>query len=139
MPILSAREVEQLIGIWKELMVEETPIVVEGRKDVRALRALGIRGPLAQLGRSVGECVERLKAMGAREAIVLTDFNSRGFELATLLASELRKAGLKPNLVYRERLSGLLKGKVKDIEGLQSFISRSLPEVLSSLEREARR
>lgn len=100
---------------------KETPIVVEGEKDVAALRRLGVTGKILTVhaGRPLVDVCDRI-ATAYDEIIVLTDWDKRGGRLSR---------AIEKNLAGRTRclteFRGLLaqNSMVKDIEGLPSYLN----------------
>ena len=117
-------ELSNVIARLSEDVGRGVPIVVEGRSDVEALRALGVNGCFViarQNGRTVADMVLEL-ANKADEVIILTDFDAAGQEQAMSWARELESLGLRANLSYWRYLKGLVGSFAKDIEGLPSLI-----------------
>ena len=75
---------EKILQILNELAAESekgTPIIVEGKKDVEALRGLGVKGTVLSVktgGKSFLDVVYEIEKMGASEVILLLDFDRRG-------------------------------------------------------------
>ncbi len=101
------------------------PVVVEGDRDVRALRSLGLRGEVVSLNRGapVFATCEALAARH-RDAIVLTDWDHRGGRLARLLREGLAANGVRVNMDLRARLTILCRKDIKDVESLPGFLER---------------
>lgn len=103
---------------------EGAVIVVEGLKDVNALRSLGMKGEIfcvktrrTPLYDVFHELLEK-----KTELIILTDFDRRGTQLAGKMTHYLEHHGKAPNLTFWLKLKGLLSGDVKDVEGLAAYI-----------------
>jgi len=106
-------------------MAEEgVPIIVEGIKDVKALKSLGVEGDIQKIsgGNSLLNFVERLT--GKRQIIVLTDFDRAGGELAKFIIKHAKTLGIEPVTEFRDKLKLLVRKNVKDIEGLAKFLQR---------------
>jgi dTMP kinase len=116
-------DVECLLLELKE-RPEGTVILVEGRKDRLALACLGIGGDIVQVqdARGIFGVAEELARQG-KEAIILTDWDRKGGQLAELLRNALRANGVRYDDRIRARLSMLSKKEIKDIESLPSFIT----------------
>ena len=117
-------ELDAVLNRLSEDVARGTPVVVEGKSDVEALRSLGIEGcfVLAKAhGKSLADLALEL-ASTSREVIILTDFDEAGRELAHRWMIELEGLGLKANLTYWRCLRGLVSSFTKDIEGLPSLI-----------------
>ena len=101
------------------------PIIVEGLKDRMALRSLNVNGHVIILndGDSVfGTCEKLSREWGA--AIILTDWDHKGGQLARQLMDALRACGTSYDTEYRATISMLVKKDVKDVEGLPPLIRR---------------
>ena len=123
------KEKEEKIQNLLERLVEEsaegTPIVVEGRKDIETLRALGVQGRIVSAktgGKSRLDVISEMEKTGAHEVILLLDFDRRGKEWSKILKEHLERAKIRPNLKFWNELQGLVSREVKDIEGLTSYI-----------------
>ncbi len=123
------KEKEEKIQNLLERLVEEsaegTPIVVEGRKDIETLRALGVQGRIVSAktgGKSRLDVISEVEKTGAHEVILLLDFDRRGKEWSKILKEHLERAKIRPNLKFWNELQGLVSREVKDIEGLTSYI-----------------
>jgi 5S rRNA maturation endonuclease (ribonuclease M5) len=119
---------EKLLQIIAEIADQSAkgiPIVVEGSKDERALRELCILGAVFKVktgGKNFTEAAAEIEASGAREAILLLDFDRRGREATTNLKGSLERAEIKPNLVFWRALEALAGREVACIEGLASYL-----------------
>jgi 5S rRNA maturation endonuclease (ribonuclease M5) len=118
---------EMILEVVEELehRSEDTPIVVEGLKDVHALRRMGVKKNIISLGKglSVFAFCERLSRKSG-SAIVLTDSDRKGGKLARMLKEALEANNVKADTDLRARLALLSKKEVKDIEGLPTYIRR---------------
>ena len=116
-------QTEQLLQELRRQSDAGVPIVVEGRRDEAALRKLGINGEIYCLkarGESRHDFLERLN--GAREAILLTDFDREGKELETWLYHELSQRGIGSDLKFWRRIRSLAHTDVHAVEELPSFV-----------------
>ena len=108
-----------------EDLSESTPIIVEGTRDVAALRKLGITKNVHPLnkGKSIfSYCEDLSKRSGS--AVILTDWDRRGGQLARMLRDGLKANGVKVNDRIRAKIVILSMKEVKDIESLPTFINR---------------
>jgi len=119
---------EKILQVLERLARESlkgTPIIVEGKKDVESLRALGIEGKIITSktgGRSRLELVSQIENKSVREVILLFDFDRAGREETAHMKQQLEKSRIKANSLFRAELLGLVGREVKDIEGLDSYI-----------------
>ncbi len=104
---------------------KEIPIIVEGKKDVETLRALAIEGRIIEAktgGKSMLDVISEVEECGAREVILLLDFDRRGREWTKSLKQYLEKMQIKPNVFFWKKLRGIVGREVKDVEGLASYM-----------------
>lgn len=122
-PQETLEEVEELLRQLRE-RPEGTVILVEGRKDRQALAVLDIEGEIVQVqdARGIFGVAEELARKG-QEAIVLTDWDRKGGQLAELLRHALKANGVRYDDTIRARMSALGKKEIKDIESLPAFLS----------------
>lgn len=126
----SFAERNEKLTFWIQRLIEESEngaiIVVEGSNDERALRRIGIRGPIVKANARRAVLADRLSSLlhEAKEAIVLTDFDRSGRELAGRIARLLMKNGATPNMKYWVKINGLISNEVKDIEGLATVLEK---------------
>ncbi|MBX5321608.1 MAG: toprim domain-containing protein [Candidatus Bathyarchaeota archaeon] len=119
---------EQILKILEQLAEENIngkPILVEGRKDIKALRNLGIKGKIISVktgGKNLLNTISEIEASNLTEVILMLDFDRRGRELTTNLKRHIEKTGINANLHFWLRLSGLAGKEVKDVEGLATYI-----------------
>ena len=100
-------------------------IIVEGKKDVNSLNALGFKKVYAIHQNSVPireRILELSKIIDKKEKIcILTDFDKKGKTLYMLIKQEMQALGMRLD----SSLRGLIiKAQVSHIEGLSSFIEK---------------
>ena len=121
-----AERFEELEEVLAELeyLSENTPIVVEGSKDVAALKRLGVTKNVHHLnqGESVFNFCERL-SRHSRRLIILTDWDRKGGMLARMLKEACRANEVVADVTIRTKLVILSKKEVKDIESMPTFIT----------------
>jgi 5S rRNA maturation endonuclease (ribonuclease M5) len=103
----------------------DVPIVVEGARDIAALKRLGVAKNVLALntGKSVFAFCEDLSRRSSK-AIILTDWDRRGGQLARRLKEGFESNDVKVNDRIRTQIVVLSKKEVKDIESLPTFIER---------------
>ena len=102
-----------------------TPILVEGKKDLETLRALGVRGTILTAktgGKSFLDVLSEIEQIGAAEVVLLLDFDRRGKEGTKLLKKHLERTMNKPNINFWHDLSALLGKEIQCIEGLTTYL-----------------
>ncbi|NWF87546.1 toprim domain-containing protein [Candidatus Bathyarchaeota archaeon] len=115
----------QILDCLAEESAAGIPIIVEGKKDAEALRALGVKGRIISAktgGKASLDVVSEVEKTEAKEVILLLDFDRRGRELTRNLEQYLEKTGTKPNIQLWRALSSILGTEVKDVEGLVSYM-----------------
>ncbi|ADP77264.1 TOPRIM domain protein [Methanothermus fervidus DSM 2088] len=102
------------------------PILIEGKKDEEALQRLGINGNFIKISGSPLKLIEiaYLVAETASEAIILTDFDEKGEELANKLRKNIESLGCRVNTKIRYKLKAMTKRYIKDIENLPKYLDR---------------
>jgi 5S rRNA maturation endonuclease (ribonuclease M5) len=138
---------ELWVRLQTDCQVPGTVVVVEGERDRRALRRLGLRGPiiLVHRGRTISETAQHLAA-SARHVIILTDWDTEGGHLAQRLKEFLGVGRFGADLEHRRRLARVLRGELAHVEGLYGWAhrtaekgNRSLGQLLEAAERDAER
>ena len=109
----------ELVRWLNRLAAEQPLIIVEGKKDVAALNALGLKN-IIHLGKPLFEVVEDV-AQIAKKVVILTDMDSKGKELYQVLSRDLQKNGVVVDNGFRHFL--LKQTPLRHIEGLATFVS----------------
>lgn len=118
-------ELLDLIEELKELSKEGWVIVVEGTKDARSLRDLGIEGEIVIFSGFLNTA-EKIKD---RKVILLTDYDHEGFDIDKGLLKALSSYGNFPNVEFKRRLFCRIKKEVTKVEELSNFIWRERNEL----------
>jgi len=132
--------------LWLRLLGDSATagavVVVEGERDRRSLRRLGLTGTvvLVHRGRTISETAQSLTTTVGR-VIILTDWDTEGGHLAQRLREFLGAGRSGPDLEYRRRLARILRGELVHVEGLYGWArrtaekaGRSFPNLLEALE-----
>lgn len=121
----SEEQFEELMMTIEELVERslESAIVVEGERDVRSLRRLGVAGKVLHFNRglSVFAFVEGL-SREHRSLILMTDWDSKGGRLCRQLREACEANGIRPLLDFRARLARLCRKDIKDVESVSSYV-----------------
>ncbi len=112
-------EIEEIVRQLKA-MNESVPIVVEGEKDVDALRSLGMKGEILTLhsGKGIVDFCDMI-ASEYVEIIILTDWDKKGGRLSSAIEQNL-EGRTKCILDFRAMLARSMS--VRDIESIPSYI-----------------
>ena len=97
-------------------------VLVEGKRDVLALRGLGYAGPLYSISILTASQAARQRLRdGVLQMVILTDLDTEGRRLASRYVRFLDNEGIKPSLDQRRRLASASKGIILHIENLARF------------------
>lgn len=113
--------VEFLLAFIKELndlSYDGALILVEGKRDSKALSELGYKGPLVTKAMLISQ---RRFLEKANLIIILTDLDSEGRQLAARYVKFFAQRGIATSLSHRKRLSFASKGRFLHIENLIRF------------------
>ena len=119
----------EFVRVWGELREEakedRAVVLVEGEKDRRALRRLGLEAHIALVheGRSLSAIAHTI-GEGNRRAIVLTDWDRKGGQLAEKLSTLLEAGDFQVNRQLRQRLARVLRGELVHVEGMFRWATR---------------
>jgi 5S rRNA maturation endonuclease (ribonuclease M5) len=100
------------------------PVVVEGKKDLQALRKLGLSGDIIPLhsGKGLYEFSEELAERFAK-VVLLLDWDAKGETLFTSLTDNLN-GHWEEYAAFRELLRMLCQKDIKDIESIPTLLLR---------------
>lgn len=115
----------QILNALAEEAAKGTPIIVEGKKDVEALRTLSVEGTVITVktgGKSFLNIVTEIEQKGASEVVLFLDFDRRGKEGTKRLKQHLERAKIKPNVTFWHALSALLGKEIQCVESLTRYL-----------------
>jgi 2,5-diamino-6-(ribosylamino)-4(3H)-pyrimidinone 5'-phosphate reductase len=118
-------KIQHIIAKLAEESAEGKPIVVEGKKDAQTLKELGINGRIVTIktgGKSFLQATEEIEQLGAREVILLLDFDRRGKEGTMRLKHNLERVKVKVNTRYWKELHAFVGREIQCIESLTSYL-----------------
>ena len=116
----------QVLKALTEASAKGTPIIVEGKKDVKALRALGVTGTVLTVktgGKSFLDAVSEIEKTHVPEVILFLDFDRRGKEGTKRLKQSLERAKIKPNTKLWHKLAALTGKEIQCIESLTAYLN----------------
>lgn len=118
-----AKRLREVLEVLCEIN-KSYPVVVEGKKDLQALRKLGLSGEILLLhcGKGLHEFSEELAENFSR-VIVLLDWDAKGEALFTALTSNLN-GQWEEYASFRELLRLLCQKDIRDIEGIPVLLLR---------------
>lgn len=118
----SARDNEELMKILKRYNNEKREIIVEGKKDARCLKELGLKKVNALNGRPLYKVVDEI-CERCKKAVILTDLDREGRKLYGVLQHHLKKNGVRVDNRLRDFL--FKKTKLRQIEGLATYMEKT--------------
>ncbi|MEM4703868.1 MAG: toprim domain-containing protein [Candidatus Bathyarchaeia archaeon] len=129
---------ERLCFLFSALAEESakgTPIIVEGKRDADALRALNIEGPIISAktgGRSLLSLVSEIEQLQTSEVILLLDFDRRGKEFTRRLKQHLEASKTTVNLAFWLELFKLVGKETKNVENLAKYMETLKSKICNS-------
>jgi 5S rRNA maturation endonuclease (ribonuclease M5) len=117
---MSFNSLSKIIEELKIQAEEGIPVLVEGKKDEKALGELGIQGNFIKVSGSGLKLFEiaEIAAELSPSVIILTDFDRKGNELARRLSEDIQRLGSHPNILFRRKILEMTNRFIKDIESL---------------------
>lgn len=109
----------------KELSRAGWVVVVEGLKDAKSLREIGVEGEIVIFS-GFSSTAERLNG---KKVIILTDYDSKGFDIEKGLLRALSSYGNQPNVELKKKIFRCIKKDVTKVEELNDFIRRERNEL----------
>jgi len=119
-------KIDQIIAALIDESAKGVPIIVEGKKDKEALCSLGVEGLVLTAktgGKAFLDVVLEIERVGAREVILLLDFDRRGREGTKRLKQDFERIRVKPNLVFWRELAGLVSRDIQCVESLNAYLA----------------
>ena len=104
--------------------IGEAVVIVEGKKDRKALEPFGVKKILEISGKSLEDIIDKLK--DEKSVIIMTDFDEEGEKKLSQLITFLTKYGIKADTSLRKKFKSLFK--IQKFEELSSItkITKSL-------------
>lgn len=115
---------EELISALLDASSQGAAVIVEGRRDLLALRALGLPGPVIMASRRPALHLADEAARNYPHIILLTDWDKKGDEMCKTIERHLRSAGSRPDGDIRSRIKKLVKKEIKDVESLSHYAEK---------------
>ena len=112
----------ELVKELNDLSAEGAAVLVEGKRDEAALRALGYAGPIFTVAILTSSLAARQKLRReVSKMMILTDLDTEGRRLASRYVKFLSHEGVAASLAQRKRLSEASRGTFLHIENLARF------------------
>ncbi|MEN2975471.1 MAG: hypothetical protein ABDH32_07880 [Candidatus Caldarchaeales archaeon] len=122
----SIGEYEELLE-WVRELVEESaggsPIIVEGRRDLEALRALGIIGEII-IYKSPRQLIEKIRSVKTNHIVLLLDIDEEGYKKTIYVKKFLEGRVRNIDLTYWNRLKRFKRLGITTIQSLPHTLKR---------------
>ncbi len=115
----------KILASLSEESLNGTPIIVEGKKDVIALRMLGVKGIIITVktkGKSFLDVISEIQKIKVSEIILFLDFDKRGKEATKCLQKNLEHLKIRYNLTFWRELYNLTRKELQYIESLPIYL-----------------
>ena len=114
-------EAEKILEWLEDINNTGKVILVEGKKDVNALKRLGVEN-VKMLNGPVFSFVERISKKN-KEVIILTDLDKEGRKLYSMMKKGFERNGVKIEDSFRLFL--FKETKLRQIEGIDTYIENT--------------
>ena len=122
-----AERLQRLEKLMEELQQENltVPVLVEGKRDVEALRNIGLEGEILMVheGHTIIEMCEAL-ASRHKEVILMLDWDRKGRQLTERIRRILMTEDIKVNEEFMGRIFFLVCKETKEVEALDGLMVR---------------
>nr|MDO8114384.1 toprim domain-containing protein [Candidatus Sigynarchaeota archaeon] len=112
---------EDLTDLFKNLALEASPILVEGKRDKEALVRAGIDGSRIFMhhGKSRIEVEESIG--NASEVIMMLDYDAEGLKMLDELKAIFESSKIRVNTRYWSKIREIFNGHIDCIENLRGY------------------
>jgi len=129
------RKLELLTKMLQRLCLKGdrgVPLIVEGKKDLSALRKLGINGKIICVKNTGKILVDLLDEIQSEEVTLLVDFDDSGMSLAKDIMQYLQGKGVKVDSVFWKETRSLVRKDVSEVEGVPSYLEKLKKRIANS-------
>lgn len=115
------QRLQRFVNMLNEESSNGAIVVVEGKRDVKALASIGFIGNVVMLNsyKGVNKLVEHLEQ--ASKVILMLDMDRKGKYLTRKILTLLQYKGKNADLFYKKTLAEITKGKVRHTEDLTIY------------------
>ncbi len=115
---------EQVFEIIERLKGEKNAVIlVEGKRDKRALKKVGVRSEIVRISQKNMYNITLRLIKKEKKIIILTDFDTEGTALFKKYRRELEFLGASIDTSYYRQLKFHLKKFIKGIEEIDTFLT----------------
>ena len=122
---IKEEKIYKILTSLSEESLNGTPIIVEGKKDVIAIRMLGVKGIIITVktkGKSFLDVISEIQKTNVSEIILFLDFDKRGKEATKCLQKNLEHLKIRYNLTFWRELHNLTRKELQYIESLPVYL-----------------
>jgi len=122
---IKEEKIYKILTSLSEESLNGTPIIVEGKKDVIALRMFGVKGIIITVktkGKSFLDVISEIQKTNVSEIILFLDFDKRGKEATKCLQKNLEHLKIRYNLTFWRELHNLTRKELQYIESLPVYL-----------------
>jgi len=122
---IKEEKIFKILTSLSEESLNGTPIIVEGKKDVIALRMFGVKGIIITVktkGKSFLDVISEIQKTNVSEIILFLDFDKRGKEATKCLQKNLEHLKIRYNLTFWRELHNLTRKELQYIESLPVYL-----------------
>lgn len=118
-------EIKNFAYLLNNELKHKTIIIVEGKKDIDALRFLGIKGTIKSFNefKNMIDLIDTISKTQYK-IILLLDFDRKGIFITKKILSLLGESIVDTR--YKTHLYKITKGRIRKIEEIKSFYSKLL-------------
>jgi 5S rRNA maturation endonuclease (ribonuclease M5) len=115
-------ELEKFVEFLNHESKTGSIVVVEGKRDLEALRSIGFNGDIVVFHnfRGISDFVHNLTILN-RKIILLLDMDRKGKVLTSKILKHLNSSYQHDYLQTKRRLAQITRGRIKHIEDLKAF------------------
>ena len=115
------QRLQRFVNMLNEESSNGAIVVVEGKRDVKALASIGFIGNVVMLNsyKGVNKLVERLEQTS--KVILMLDMDRKAKYLTQKILTLLQYKGKNVDLFYKKTLAEITKGKVRHTEDLTIY------------------
>lgn len=130
---IKEEKIFKILTSLSEESLNGTPIIVEGKKDVIALRMFGVKGIIITVktkGKSFLDVISEIQKTNVSEIILFLDFDKRGKEATKCLQKNLEHLKIRYNLTFWRELHNLTRKELQYIESLPVYLGNIHRKIL---------
>ncbi|RLI77096.1 hypothetical protein DRP05_11145 [Archaeoglobales archaeon] len=113
-------EVRKTIDELMEKSKNGAVIVVEGVKDRKSLRDLGVEGEIIVLT----SCTDVVDKIRGKDVVILTDYDDRGNKIEKTLVKKFSSWGITPDVQIKRKIFRFVSKDITAVESLSKYLDK---------------